>query len=64
MLFSGPFRRTVNQLVTCELEGRGNAYAVVTGDDERLYVMVVNVSRAESAQIKLDIPGTAFAAQG
>lgn len=53
-----------NQLVDSELAGSENAYAVVTRDNERMYVMVVNVSRDEFAEIKLDVPGVAFAAEG
>ncbi|VGO19258.1 Intracellular exo-alpha-(1-_5)-L-arabinofuranosidase 1 [Pontiella sulfatireligans] len=53
-----------NRLLASELQGNGNVYAVVTRDDERLYVMVVNVSRDEFAQIKLDVPGVAFASEG
>ncbi len=53
-----------NQLVASELKGKGNAYAVVTRDTERLYVMVVNVARDEAATIELDVPGVAFAGEG
>ncbi|MCF7848918.1 MAG: hypothetical protein K9M45_08725, partial [Kiritimatiellales bacterium] len=53
-----------NQLVASELQGNENAYAVVTRDKERLYVMVVNVSRDGYAQIKLDVPGVRFASEG
>lgn len=53
-----------NQLVDTELDGLGNAYAFVTRDDERFYVMVINVSRNEKADIRLDIPGVQFSGKG
>ncbi len=53
-----------DQLVASELTGNPNAYAVVTRDAERLYVLVANVSRAESAILELDLEGTALAAEG
>ena len=53
-----------NQLVACELEGNENAYTFVTRDDERFYVMVVNISRDQFAEIELDMPGVQFANEG
>ncbi|VGO14513.1 Intracellular exo-alpha-(1-_5)-L-arabinofuranosidase 1 [Pontiella desulfatans] len=53
-----------NQLVASELKGNGDAYAVVTRDDGRLYAMVVNVSRDAFAEIELDVPGVEFASEG
>ncbi|MDF7824066.1 glycoside hydrolase family 44 protein [Pontiellaceae bacterium B12227] len=53
-----------NQLVTSELSGNDTAYAVVTRDDERLYVMVVNASRDAFAEVELEVPGVAFAQEG
>lgn len=53
-----------DQLVASTLKGNDNTYAVVTRDAERLYVMAVNISREESAQIGLSLPGISFAKEG
>lgn len=53
-----------NQLLSSELKGDGNSYAVATRDDERLYVMVVNVSRDTPVEIDLNVPGIEFNTEG
>jgi alpha-L-arabinofuranosidase len=53
-----------NQLVASELSGNDNAYAVVTRDAERLYIMVVNASRDEPARIHLNVAGADLEKEG
>ena len=53
-----------DQLVASSLEGNDHAYAMVTRADDRLSVMVVNVSRDEAARIRLNAPGVKWGEKG
>jgi len=53
-----------DQLVASSLEGNDHAYAMVTRADDRLSVMVVNVSRDEAARIRINAPGMQWGEKG
>ena len=53
-----------NQLLDAKLEGNPNAYAVVTRDRDRIYAMVVNISREEVAHIQIKVDGEELASEG
>ena len=53
-----------DQLVASSLEGSDHAYAMVTRADDRLSVMVVNVSRDETVRIQLNAPGLEWGESG
>lgn len=53
-----------NQLVSSSLTDSKDVYSVVTRDNERFYVMVVNVSHETPVEVDLQIPGVDFATTG
>ena len=54
-----------NQLLDSKLIDGGDAYAIVTRDDSRLFVMVINASRESDATVEVQVPkGVEFASEG
>jgi alpha-L-arabinofuranosidase len=53
-----------NQLLDAQLQDSKNAYAIVTRDSDRLYVMVVNISRDDPAEITIEVPGAELSSEG
>jgi alpha-L-arabinofuranosidase len=53
-----------DQLIAADLTGATNVHAIVTRDPGRLFVMLLNLSREQAAEITVEAPGISFAETG